>query len=951
MKKTFALLVQNLRNYIPVNVFRGGQETVYTKILDAIIKGVRTMYIEGPTGMGKSFIQSTLADAIINGSNIKILLLVPKITLLSQMRREFVKFAKHLHLALFGGGQKMHGNQVTIMTYQSFMRVQNQVLKQYTVIFLDEAHKSLGDQTKAKVKQQKHAIVIGFTATSSYSEKKNLKEFLKYEAYRISIPEAVRVGMLSAIQFIIGKVQIEISGKQVTESTKEYTERLGKDIIREGGNIAAAKLYKKLFEKRGTRFIMFTASVAQGYDLVRELHEQGVAADIITGQMKFEDRETLFERFRKNKFKVLVGIDVIKEGFDDPGVHGVMFVYPVGSKVDLVQGAGRATRIDELAPNKVAYVVQLMFEGKNQVWYNDALEGTGPFVIPDQNYQSKMKRGYDVVTTKELLNISDDIIESVSVDHEEVLNLIRNYNTVYFFDKLSGVEKIDIAKVELAKHGIISRALLINERPSSFKEFNFGNYGGIYSFCSMILGRTVRIVTTELLTELADKLWPVTEEEQLEIYRQELKIHEIDSHVSLIATGSVIFNSLDFGYGKGISFYSRVFKRSVDKIGGENLTELANKLWPCSKDELLELYRGVLKNYSIHSREDLLQKGIVAFANLNLGIYGKGIAFCSRVLKKKVKKPSVPVLIELADTLWPIPIITKGEQLELYREALRKHGIDSRERLLGQQVSPFREFTFGNYGSASSFCSQALEKKQRVGSQTITQLANLLWPDDSTLDEQNEWYRQALKLNGIRSREELLLTKAHLFRKLVFEGYGSSRLFCEKALGKNLTNVNIPEMTELADLLWPTTKEDQLNMYRKELKKNKIDSRISLLRVGSKSFKELDFGIYGKGMSFSSKLLGKFVRPISAQTLIEIADLLWPITDEERFDLYRQTLGRYSVNSKDDLLNLGVELFNQLDFDGSKARVFYKKIIGKPSVSIGSKEIKEIADVLWPVTK
>ncbi len=433
MKKTYNLILENLRKYVPINIFRGGQETVYTNIRDAIVKGIRTMYIEGPTGMGKSFIQSTLADAIINGSDIQVLLLVPKITLLSQMQREFVKFAKHLLLGLVGAGQKSYHNQVTVMTYQSFVKFKGDGLKRYSVLFLDEAHKALGEKTRARIEEQKHAIIIGFTATPTYSEKKNLKEFLKYEAYCISIPEAVKVGMLSAIQFIIGKVKIEISGKEKGESSQEYLNRVGKEIIRQGGNIAASKLYKKIFEKRGTRFIMFTASVDQGLDLVRELRDKGISAEIITGKMKSSERDKLFSRFSQNKFKVLVGIDTIKEGFDDPGVHGVMFAYPIGTIVGLIQGAGRSTRIDELFPNKVAYVVQLMFQAKKQVWYNDALEGLGPFVVPDEDIVHKVRKKqiFNIVNKDELIDITDEVIESVSVDHEEIFNL-TNINSTQF---------------------------------------------------------------------------------------------------------------------------------------------------------------------------------------------------------------------------------------------------------------------------------------------------------------------------------------------------------------------------------------------------------------------------------------------------------------------------------------------------------------------------------------
>jgi superfamily II DNA or RNA helicase len=215
MKKIFSLIVANILKYVPIKEFRSGQQTVYEAICSSILAGHRTMFIEGPTGMGKSFIQSMIADSVINGSQtIKVLLLVPKITLLDQMVGEFKSFVSHLTFGIVGDGTRDFNGQVTIMTYQSFMRIKDDELKQYSVILLDEAHKALGEETSQKIERQEHAIIIGFTATATYDEKKNLKNFLKHEAYRISIREAVKTGMLSAIQFILGRVTIEISGRK-----------------------------------------------------------------------------------------------------------------------------------------------------------------------------------------------------------------------------------------------------------------------------------------------------------------------------------------------------------------------------------------------------------------------------------------------------------------------------------------------------------------------------------------------------------------------------------------------------------------------------------------------------------------------------------------------------------------------------------------------------------------
>jgi superfamily II DNA or RNA helicase len=391
------------------------------------------MYISGPTGIGKSFLQATIADAIINGSiNIKILILVPKIDLLSQMKDEFTKFAVRLSVGLRGGGWKSNGQHVTVMMYQTFVKLNNEELKQYSVIFLDEAHLALGPVRRAKIDEQQHAIIIGFTATPEYSEEKNLKEWLGLEVHRISVLEAVNVGMLSGIQVMTGKVKIKIAGRSQGEATSEYTKRISSDIIRQGGNIAATRLYKKLFQPKGLRFVMFTLTVEQGRDLVEELVRQGVTARLIEGAMSRDDRKDLFDDFKNNKFEVLVGVDVPKTGFDDKGVCGVIFAYPVGSLVGLTQGAGRATRLWELMPDKIAYVVQLMFEGRDQVFYSQVLEGNSmvmPKVLGEREIKGMRKR---LISTSDIeQELCDEILESVHVTEEEVMRVVKEYTDEY----------------------------------------------------------------------------------------------------------------------------------------------------------------------------------------------------------------------------------------------------------------------------------------------------------------------------------------------------------------------------------------------------------------------------------------------------------------------------------------------------------------------------------------
>ncbi len=402
MKELLTLIIQNIENFELSPTFRKGQKPFYDGIVKGLKKGWRTMYIEGPTGMGKTFIEAILASAIIGNSDIKILLLTSKITLLQQIKREFKSFVGFLKTGLFGGGFKNYHEQVTIMTYDSFRNLDEAIAQQYAVLLLDEGHKALGEKTKAKLERQKEfSILIGFTASATYSDEKSLEEFLVNKAYGLSVVEAVHLGMLSNIKVILGSVDIEISVQQKGESRGDYEERISADIIREGGNIATARLFKRVFAKRNLRGIALVLTRNQGYDLVEQFALEGVKAELIHSGMKHDEREDLFARFKNHEFSVLVGMGIIKEGFDDPGISVAITTYPVQSTVDMTQFPGRAERIDEENPDKVAYIVNLAFKVNKQLFYTDILGGESEAFQGNEEYADVLESEVTGLTEKQ----------------------------------------------------------------------------------------------------------------------------------------------------------------------------------------------------------------------------------------------------------------------------------------------------------------------------------------------------------------------------------------------------------------------------------------------------------------------------------------------------------------------------------------------------------------------
>lgn len=946
MKKLFSLIVANIQKYVPLKSFRSGQQTIYDAIRTAIIAGHRTMYIEGPTGMGKSFIQSMIADSIIDGShNIKVLLLVPKINLLTQMVREFKKFVSHLSLGIVGDGEKDFDGQVTIMTYQSFIRLDDSQIEQYAVILLDEAHKALGPETRQKIDVQTHALIIGFTATASYDEKKNLLEFLKFEVYRISIREAVKVGMLSAIQFILGKVKIEIATKAKSETLPEYQERIGKEIIRQGGNIAAARLYRDLFKDRGIRFIMFTISIKQGNDLVEELGRYGISSKIVHGDMGSDERQDIFDAFARDEFKVLVGIDVIKEGFDDPGVHGVMFVYPINTLVGLIQGAGRATRLDELFPDKVAYIVQLMFEGKRQVFYNDALDGH--VIITANQDDNRAEKNYDFITNGEISNLYDDILTSVTVDHEEVIRLVRDYDPLDFFNSVTAEEKIEEIKKLLETKDIVSHADLMRFGSMKFNKERFGEFGKGRPFASVILGRRITEVTTQVLEEISTVLgWSLTYDQQMQEWLTALAEHGITSHTALYRFGIRKFTKTSFGkYGKGRAFAVKVLDNIGKYVAEETFVALSEKFGWKPVDGGIQECKDALAVLGITSHMTLREFGPKKFTQTTFGEFGKAFSFVTTILGKAQRPITTETLDAIAEKLgWAL---SEDEKIEVWKAELQVHGIDSYETLLDFGVMKFGKTSFGQVGKGLSFTNRVLGAKDQIVTLDVLKQVATKFGWTLTEEQQKKEVLHQLQLHGITSRDELLSVRVLDFVNMSFGRFGKGNALAGTVLGKSV-KISSRILSEIATAIgWATNPEEEMKSWKKILADHGITSRKELLLMGTKKFSAAEFGRHRKGQGFATAILGTIQRSVNTETLESIAEKLgWVSSTVDELNEYKELLARNNITSRNQLLDVGPVPFARLSFgDYGKGNSFAGRVLGE-TVKVTIEKLEAMADKL-----
>ena len=101
--------------------------------------------------------------------------------------------------------------------------------------------------------------------------------------------------------------------------------------------------------KRGGRALATTLTKQMAEDLSSFLREKGIKAEYLHSDVKTIDRIDILTNFRKGKFDILVGVNLLREGLDLPEVElvGILDADKEGflrSETSLIQTIGRAAR-------------------------------------------------------------------------------------------------------------------------------------------------------------------------------------------------------------------------------------------------------------------------------------------------------------------------------------------------------------------------------------------------------------------------------------------------------------------------------------------------------------------------------------------------------------------------------------------------------------------------------
>lgn len=213
---------------------------------------------------------------------------------------------------------------------------------------------------------------------------------------------------------------------------KEHSEQIVEQVIRPTGLIDPVIEVRPVVEKdnykgqiydfieeaekvikKGDRVIATTLTKKMAEDLSEFLKEKNIKAEYLHSDIKTIDRITILTEFRRGKFDVLVGVNLLREGLDLPEVSliGILDADKAGflrSETSLIQIIGRAARNIN---GRVILYADIM---------NDALR----YAIKETERRRKIQTDYNTkhgITPKTIIKKIQDITDHLKTDHDKTV--------------------------------------------------------------------------------------------------------------------------------------------------------------------------------------------------------------------------------------------------------------------------------------------------------------------------------------------------------------------------------------------------------------------------------------------------------------------------------------------------------------------------------------------------
>lgn len=310
-------------------------------------EGMQRMLVVLPTGTGKTVVFSRWAkDRMRHGP---ILVMAHRDELLEQAGDKLRMVQPDLWVGLVKAGMNQLDYPVVVASVQTLARTKRlQQLPQdgWAGVIVDEAHHASADSYQRAMEwvgcyREGGPPAAGFTATPERADKLALGDTWEGVVYQRQMLDMIQAGYLCDLRGLRLRLQLDMS--DVRTRRGDYVEAdSAKALLRAEAPRYVAEAY--LEHARDRKGLVFTPTVDVAHRMAEAFQEVGIAAAVVHGQMRQEDRKRTLADLATGAIQVVCNCAVLTEGFDQPDIACVVIARPTRSRALYVQCIGRGTR-------------------------------------------------------------------------------------------------------------------------------------------------------------------------------------------------------------------------------------------------------------------------------------------------------------------------------------------------------------------------------------------------------------------------------------------------------------------------------------------------------------------------------------------------------------------------------------------------------------------------------
>jgi len=322
-----------------------------------------------PTASGKSLI----AYLITRYYNCKTLIVVPTISLVMQLNKDFVEygFDGEIH-SVMAGVQKHTDTDITLSTWQSIYEQPEEFFYDFDLIIGDEAHNFKSKSLVSIMSKMKNTPYrIGMTGTLDGAEVHELvlKGLFGKVENIVKTSTLIDAGSLAQL-----KIKILVLKHLKKPTFQNYQEEIEYIVSSSARNRFIRNLAASL---KGNTLILYAYVEKHGKVLHEMIEKKRNNVHFVSGSVEGEIREDIRSIVEQSQDAIVVAsYGVFSTGVNIKNLHNIIFASPTKSRIRTLQSIGRGLRVSDTKDKCTIFDIadDLSFKEKKNYTLNHMVE-------------------------------------------------------------------------------------------------------------------------------------------------------------------------------------------------------------------------------------------------------------------------------------------------------------------------------------------------------------------------------------------------------------------------------------------------------------------------------------------------------------------------------------------------------------------------------------------------